>query len=179
MAPDARGWDVRGTLRDLAPTLYRYAPMSQASPPDLLEIRVLGPLEVRVDGAPLRVDTRKAMAIVALLAVERRPYARDELAAMLWPESDDESARGALRRTLSVLRTALGDRWLRVDRATVALAAHGAGVWVDLAALEAGASADDAVRRSPRPPPSPAARSLPGSRSVTARTSTTGGRRGR
>ena len=53
-----------------------------ASDPPSLEIRVLGPLEVLVDGEPLRVDTRKAPAIVALLAVERRPYARDELAAM-------------------------------------------------------------------------------------------------
>ena len=108
-----------------------------------LEIRVLGPLEIQVDGEPLHVDTRKASAIVALLAVERRPYARDELAAMFWPESDDESARSALRRTLSVLRTALGDRWLRVDRATAALAGHGDGVWVDLAALEAWATAGD------------------------------------
>ena len=81
-----------------------------------LEIRVLGPLEVLVDGSPMRVDTRKALAIVALLAVEGRPYARDELAAMFWPESDDESARGAFRRTLSVLRSALGERWLQVFR---------------------------------------------------------------
>jgi DNA-binding SARP family transcriptional activator len=117
--------------------------MSQTSRSDLLDIRVLGPLEVHVDGEPLRVDTRKATAILALLAVERRPYARDELAAMFWPDSDDESARSALRRTLSVLRAALGDRWLRVDRATVALAEHGDGLWVDLAALEAGGSADD------------------------------------
>ena len=73
-----------------------------------LEIRVLGPLEVLVDGAPARVDTRKALAILVLLAVEGRPYAREELAAILWPDSDDESARGALRRTLSVLRGALG-----------------------------------------------------------------------
>lgn len=108
-----------------------------------LEIRVLGPLEIHVDGEPLRVDTRKATAILALLAVERRPYARDELAAMLWPESDEESARGALRRTLSVLRSGLGDRWLRVDRSIVELARHGDGVWVDLAALEAGAGATD------------------------------------
>ena len=63
-----------------------------------LEIRVLGPLEILVDEAPIRVDTRKALAIVALLAVEGRPYARDELAAMFWPESDDESARHALFR---------------------------------------------------------------------------------
>ncbi|HYO42287.1 MAG TPA: AAA family ATPase [Candidatus Limnocylindrales bacterium] len=108
-----------------------------------LEIRVLGPLEVHVDGQPLRVDTRKASAILALLAVERRPYARDELAALFWPESDDDSARGALRRTLSVLKAALGDRWLHVDRSTVSLSAHGDGVWLDLAALEAGASSGD------------------------------------
>jgi DNA-binding SARP family transcriptional activator/tetratricopeptide (TPR) repeat protein len=113
-------------------------------PPGSLDIRVLGPLEVTVDGAPLRVDTRKAQAIVALLAVERRPYAREELAAMFWPESDDESARGALRRTLSVLRAGLGDRWLRVDRSTVSLAAHGDGLWLDLAALESGGSGSDA-----------------------------------
>lgn len=108
-----------------------------------LEIRVLGPLEIHVDGEPLRVDTRKASAVVALLAVEHRPYARDELAALFWPESDDESARSALRRTLSVLRSALGDRWLHVDRWTVSLAAHGDDVWLDLAAIEAGASSDD------------------------------------
>ena len=108
-----------------------------------LDIHVLGPLEVLVDGSPLRVDTRKALAIVALLAVEGRPYARDELTAMFWPESDDESARGAFRRTLSVLRSALGERWLRVDRATIALAAD-EGVTLDLARL------DDAAGRGGR-----------------------------
>jgi len=107
-----------------------------------LEIRVLGPLEVIVDGSPIRVDTRKALAIVALLAVEGRPYARDELATMFWPESDDESARGAFRRTLSVLRAALGERWLRVDRATVALATD-ADVTVDLALLDLAAARGD------------------------------------
>src|SRR5829696_5587417 len=90
-----------------------------------LSIRVLGPLEVLVDGAPLVVDTRKALALVALLAVEGRPFAREELAALLWPEADSESARGALRRTLSVLRAALGDRWLRVDRSSVTLGRDG------------------------------------------------------
>lgn len=94
----------------------------------------MGPLEVHIDGRPLVVDTRKALAILVLLAVESRPYARDELAALLWPESDDLSARGALRRTLSVLRAALGDRWLQVDRALVSLERR--DVWLDLAVLE-------------------------------------------
>ena len=104
-----------------------------------LEIDVLGPLQVLVDGAPLVVDTRKALAILAVLAVERRPYARDELVALLWPESDDESARGALRRTLSVLRAGLGERWLRVDRAVVALDDGAGPILVDLDEVDAAA----------------------------------------
>ncbi len=98
--------------------------LAARSPQSRLEIRVLGPLEVVADGQPLVVDTRKALAILVLLAVEGRPFAREELAAMLWPESDDESARGALRRTLSVLRTALDGRWLVSDRSSVALQDH-------------------------------------------------------
>src|SRR4051812_9643409 len=117
--------------------------VTPATPPradTALTIRVLGPLEVSVDGAPLVVDTRKALAIVALLAVERRTFAREELAALLWPEADDESARGALRRTLSVLRTALGDRWLVTDRSAVRLEPP---IELDLVAFERAASAGD------------------------------------
>jgi DNA-binding SARP family transcriptional activator/tetratricopeptide (TPR) repeat protein len=116
-------------------------PRPSPSPRAELEIRVLGPFEVLVEGAPLAVDTRKALAMLALLAVEQRPFARDELAAMLWPESDDESARGALRRTLSVLRGALGGRWLIVTRATLGL--DPAGTWLDLRALEAAAESSE------------------------------------
>jgi DNA-binding SARP family transcriptional activator/tetratricopeptide (TPR) repeat protein len=86
-----------------------------------LSIRLLGPLEVAVGGRPIVVDTRKALAIVALVAAEGRPFARDELAAMFWPEADDEAARGALRRTLSALRTAVGESGLVIERSQVAL----------------------------------------------------------
>ena len=110
-------------------------------PPGGLRIRVLGPLEVVVDGAPLVVDTRKAQAILALLVVDRRPFAREELAALLWPEADDMSARGALRRTLSVLRAALGDRWLVVDRTSVQL--EDAGLLVDLRLVERAAGSSE------------------------------------
>ena len=99
-----------------------------------LSIRLLGPLEVLVAGRPIVVDTRKALAIVALVAAEGRPFARDELAAMFWPESDDEAARGALRRTLSALRTAVGGSGLVIGRAQVALDLAGANV--DLGELE-------------------------------------------
>ena len=99
-----------------------------------LHIRLLGPLEVAVDGHPIVVDTRKALAIVALIAAEGRPFARDELAALFWPEADDEAARGALRRTLSALRTAVGGAGLVIGRTQVAL--DPATSRVDLVELE-------------------------------------------
>jgi DNA-binding SARP family transcriptional activator/tetratricopeptide (TPR) repeat protein len=99
-----------------------------------LEIRLLGPLEVFAHGTPLRVDTRKALAILALLAAERRAFARTELAAMLWPEGDDISSRGALRRTLSTLRAAVDTDALVVNRNTVGL--DRSRVRVDLDELE-------------------------------------------
>jgi DNA-binding SARP family transcriptional activator len=100
----------------------------------IAEIRLLGSPEVVVRGRPLEVDTRKAVAILAVLATDGRPYGREELATLLWPDSEDAAARGALRRTLSVLRGAIGDDVLHVDRRQVALV--GSRVAVDLARLE-------------------------------------------
>lgn len=110
-----------------------------------LEIRLFGPPEARVNGAPLDVDTRKALAILAILATDARAYARDELAALLWPESDDAGARGALRRTLSVMRAAIDESVLRIDRQRVEL--DRTSCWIDLAELQrlAAASSTDAL----------------------------------
>ncbi len=134
--------DVTGTLRDRGPNGYRYV-VTATTPPPRLDIRLLGPPEILVDGAPLVVDTRKAVAILALLGAEGRAFARDELAAMLWPDADQPAAHGALRRTLSTLRAATGDTVL-VDRTRVALAP--AGVLVDVSELERLAVSD--ARRS-------------------------------
>ncbi len=105
-------------------------PPGSTVPARLLTIRLLGPVGVEVAAAPLAVDTRKAVALLAHLAVARRPAGRETLAALLWPESDDSAARGALRRTLSVLNAALGGAGLSIDRSTVAL--RETGVDVDL-----------------------------------------------
>jgi DNA-binding SARP family transcriptional activator/tetratricopeptide (TPR) repeat protein len=98
------------------------------------EIRLLGSPEIIVHGRPLKVDTRKAVAILAVLATDGRPYGREELATLLWPDSDDAAARGALRRTLSVLRGAVGANVLHVDRRLVAL--DKATVAIDVARLD-------------------------------------------
>ena len=82
------------------------------------------------------MDTRKATALLAYLAVTGRSHAREALAALLWPEYDDEHARAALRRTLSTLRAALGEPHLAIDRETVSLI-PGAGLWVDVTEFRA------------------------------------------
>jgi DNA-binding SARP family transcriptional activator len=86
-----------------------------------LEIALLGPPRVRSAGRTVSFDTRKATALLAHLALADRPRSREALCALLWPEQDPEHARGALRRTLSVLRKAVGDGWIDTASDSVAL----------------------------------------------------------
>jgi DNA-binding SARP family transcriptional activator len=79
-----------------------------------LTVSLLGPPRVERDGVPVEVDTRKATALLAYLAVEGRGQNRDTLAGLLWPEYHQARARAALRRTLSTLKKALDGRWLVV-----------------------------------------------------------------
>ncbi len=82
-------------------------------------VLLLGPPRIERDGAPVDVDTRKAVALVAYLAVTRQRHRREALAALLWP--DYEEGRAALRRTLSALNKALGEGCLTADRESVGL----------------------------------------------------------
>lgn len=74
-------------------------------------LRTLGGATIERDGVVLdSVGTqRKTLALLALLAVARHQgISRDRLAAYLWPESDGERARGALKQALYVARRSLG-----------------------------------------------------------------------
>ncbi len=76
-----------------------------------VELRCLGPLEVRVDGGPAPADLlwRKHLALLVYLARSPRGGARDHLMGLLWPEKDQEKARHSLNEALRVLRKTLGD----------------------------------------------------------------------
>jgi len=86
-----------------------------------LNISLLGAPAILIGRKAIETDTRKATALLAYLAVSEQPQRRATLAALLWPDTDERKARGALRRTLSVLRSALGDRWLEAEGETVDL----------------------------------------------------------
>jgi DNA-binding SARP family transcriptional activator len=90
-----------------------------------VDVLLLGAPRIEREGEPVAVDTRKAIALLAYLAVTGRPHTRDALCNLLWPESDDQHARGALRRTLSTLRKALGPELLEARGDRVALAGDG------------------------------------------------------
>jgi DNA-binding SARP family transcriptional activator len=96
-----------------------------------LRIALLGPPRTERDGAPIEVDTRKAIALLAYLAIHPERHGRDAVAGLLWPDYDTEHARGALRRTLSTLNKAVGPGWLAADRTTVGFA--DTGFWLDVA----------------------------------------------
>ncbi len=97
-----------------------------------LRLALLGAPRLEVDGAALRVDTRKAVALLAYLAYRGGRHGRDELAALLWPDGDDAHARAALRRTLSALNQALGGTArVAADRIGLELVAPGMDLDVD------------------------------------------------
>jgi two-component SAPR family response regulator len=84
------------------------------------ELRLLGGAELLVDGRRIAFDTRKAIAVLAYLAVTGRPQPRDALAALLWPERDQRHGRAMLRYSLAALRAALDASGVEVENAEVA-----------------------------------------------------------
>jgi DNA-binding SARP family transcriptional activator len=105
----------------------------------MLRIWLLGPLRLEVDGVEVPPpSSRRARLLLAMLALERRPHSREALAAGLWPDVLDESARVSLRTALVRLRAAIGtgaDRFLDVSRDRVALAGPDQ-VWTDVGELD-------------------------------------------
>ena len=67
---------------------------------------------------PIHIGRKKALGLLAYLATSEYPLTRDNLAAFFWPEHAPSQAYAELRRTLSVLRQALGDI-LAINRETV------------------------------------------------------------
>ncbi len=100
-----------------------------------VKLFLFGAPSLERNGVTVEVDTRKAIALLAYLTLTGQRQRRDTLAALLWPEHDQTSARGALRRTLSTLNKALGGVGLAADRETVWLD-NSAPLWSDVALFQ-------------------------------------------
>jgi DNA-binding SARP family transcriptional activator len=83
--------------------------MSSESPARL-EVRLLGAVEVILDGRRLGAfNSLRLQRFLALIALRRDPQHRSRLAFELWPDSDERQARTNLRKLLHDLRHSLPD----------------------------------------------------------------------
>ncbi len=106
-----------------------------------VKLHFLGPPRIERGNQILAVDTRKATALLAYLALTGERPSRDWRAAFLWPEFDDARAKAALRRTLSALKAAVGGEALHATREIIGL--EGEAVWCDAVAFQQSVGAGD------------------------------------
>lgn len=105
------------------------------------QLNLFGPMQATIGEKTLRFATAKVQALLAYLALEpERPYRREQLAALLWPDQPDADARRNLRLTLHRLKQTiatadadLADTLISASRNTIRW--HGAadGYQVDVA----------------------------------------------
>ena len=111
-----------------------------------LSLSMLGPMQVSLnEQAVTAFESNRVRALLAYLVLEAdHPHARDQLAALLWPEWPDRSARSNLRSALADLRTAIGDReadppFLSITRETLQFnqaSDHWLDAWAFVEAIE-------------------------------------------
>ena len=113
----------------------------------MLEIRLVGGLELRADGAELALPaSKRARAVLAYLALNPGPQPRSRLAARFWPDVLDESARASLRVALTELRQALGPAARHLIATRDAMALDGPDLTVDAREFERALDQGDPAR---------------------------------
>jgi DNA-binding SARP family transcriptional activator len=96
-----------------------------------VKIFLFGSPYIEADGRAIEFSRRKALALVAYLAVMGYRCSRDALAALLWPEYDRKRARAGLRRVLAAINDTPLVAWMTIDRETVTLRKDSA-LWIDV-----------------------------------------------
>src|SRR5262245_24171295 len=112
-----------------------------------LDIRLFGPFQIAVDGAPVeerRWPRRKPKMLVKVLALQsQHQLHRDQMMELLWPEIDPESASNNLHKIIYMARRALEpglksgahSRFIITQDQLILLRAPGS-LWIDVEAFE-------------------------------------------
>ena len=107
-----------------------------------LALYFLGTPQLYLDNILISEVRRKAVALLAYLAIERGHHRRETLSALLWPDYDQSKAFTNLRHTLWEIQQSIGEGWLIADRETLKLnevadPSTGSGyVWLDVRQFE-------------------------------------------
>ena len=74
----------------------------------MLQIRLLGQFDIRLDGQRVTISSRAGQSLLAYLALTAStPHRRKKLAGIFWPDTSDENTRKNLRQELWRIRKAL------------------------------------------------------------------------
>jgi len=89
--------------------------------PARLVLQFLGIPQVHLDDKPVVTDRRKALALLAYLAVNaiehpHQKHSRETLSALFWPDYTQAKAFANLRRTIWEVHQAIGENWLIAER---------------------------------------------------------------
>jgi predicted ATPase/DNA-binding SARP family transcriptional activator len=122
---------LRTGCRDVAAGVAR-------SIPAMLEIRMLGPVEVVLDGAVVRLTPTQLLLVAVLAARHPEPVASDVLVDAVWGEDPPPSAVTSLRAQISRVRRVLGEHAIASDGRRYRLGVHRSDVTELEAALRVG-----------------------------------------
>jgi DNA-binding SARP family transcriptional activator len=105
-------------------------------------VRLLGRVELSIDGREVRLASRSAQTLVAVLALKPRVRTREAVAAEIWPDGEGSGTSASLRQALWLMRSAfaaagvcLAD-YLDIDAEVIGFRAY-APLDVDVARFEA------------------------------------------
>ena len=74
----------------------------------VLEVRLLGQFDVKVNSQSVVIPSRPAQSLLAYLILNAgTSYRREQLAGLLWPDTSDDNARSNLRHALWRIRKAI------------------------------------------------------------------------
>lgn len=86
-----------------------------------MSVNLFGSPQIKRGNEQLSLQRRKDLALLIYLICTAQPQSRDTLAALLWQDQTQTEARSNLRKSLSRLRTFLGDNALVVSTSQIAI----------------------------------------------------------
>ena len=100
-----------------------------------LRVYLFGRFRLESEGNEVHLPTRQIRSLLAYLILHPGTHSREKLAALLWPDVPDDSARTSLRTALYTLRKKLGRQLLQADRETAQINPS-FPMWVDAVAFK-------------------------------------------
>lgn len=95
----------------------------------------LGRPFLELGGKPVKLETRKSLALLIYLRMADHDYSRESLATLFWPEYDQQHASADLRRVLSSLNRSLQGECLEADRDKIGLKDR-SKIWLDVESFQ-------------------------------------------